>query len=115
MSQSHVQIYLPSFRIGHQNYNFSFGFWPVSGRTWPRDPLKRVGLEKRCINHPKLMSIYLHKNPLPIHYNPPLGGLFVRPLFGGQYENPRLRALFGGRVWCGVSLGFGAGLVWLLV
>ena len=62
-----------------------------------------------------LIPNYLHKKPLPIHYNLPLGALFVRPLFGGQYENPRLRALFGGWVWCGVSLGFGAGLVWLLV
>ena len=26
-----------------------------------------------------IMSNYLHKDPLPIHYNLPLGGLFVRP------------------------------------
>jgi hypothetical protein len=34
--------------------NCDFGFWPVSGRTWPRDPFHRVGLEKWCINHPTL-------------------------------------------------------------
>jgi hypothetical protein len=33
---------------------FIFGFWTISGRTWPRDPFKRVGLEKWCRNHPKL-------------------------------------------------------------
>ena len=37
---------LPSLRIGNRNYNFNFVFWPVSGRTWPRDPFNRVGLEK---------------------------------------------------------------------
>ncbi len=47
-------VSLPSFRIGNQNYNFNFGFWPVSGRTWPRDPFNRVGLEKWYINHPTL-------------------------------------------------------------
>ena len=31
--------------------DFDFGFWPVSGRTWPRDPFQRVGLEKWCRTH----------------------------------------------------------------
>ncbi len=45
---------LPSLRIGDQNlYIFVFGFWPDSGRTWPRDPLQRVGLEKWCRTHPR--------------------------------------------------------------
>ncbi len=50
----YVYIYLPSFRIGNKRYNFYLGFWPVSGRTWPRDPFKRAGLEKWCRTHPKL-------------------------------------------------------------
>ncbi len=50
----HLLTYLPSFRIGNNKYNLNFVFWPVSGRTWPRDPLKRVGLEKWCRNHPQL-------------------------------------------------------------
>ena len=45
---------LPSLRIGNRNYNFNFVFWPVSGRTWPRDPFNQVGLEKWCRNQPKL-------------------------------------------------------------
>ena len=45
---------LPSSRIGNKNYNFSFGVWPVSGRTWPRDPFNRVGLEKSCRTHSEL-------------------------------------------------------------
>ncbi len=45
---------LPSLRIGNENYNFNFGFWPVSGRTWPRGPFNRVGLEKWCRNQPKV-------------------------------------------------------------
>ncbi len=49
-----VNLNLPSFRIGNTNYNFNFGFWPVSGRTWSRDPFNRVGLEKWCRNHPQL-------------------------------------------------------------
>ncbi len=48
------QLNLPLFRIGHQNYNLYLWFWQVSGRTWPRDPFQRVGLEKRCRTHPKL-------------------------------------------------------------
>ncbi len=43
-----------SFRIGNEICNFSFVFWPVSGRTWPRDPFHRVGLEKWCRTHPQL-------------------------------------------------------------
>ncbi len=39
-------LYSPSFRVGNNNYNFNCVFWPVSGRTWPRDPFKRVGLGK---------------------------------------------------------------------
>ncbi len=49
-----VVFNLPSFRINDTNYNFDFGFWPVSGRTWPRDPFKLVGLEEWCRNHPQL-------------------------------------------------------------
>ncbi len=30
------------------------GFWTISGQTWPRDPSKRVGLDKLCRTHPKL-------------------------------------------------------------
>ncbi len=38
---------LPPFTIiGNRNPNFYLGFWPVSGRTWPRDPFQRGGLEK---------------------------------------------------------------------
>jgi len=32
---------------------FILGFWRIPGRTWPRDPLKRVGPEKWCRSHPK--------------------------------------------------------------
>ena len=35
--------------------DFDFGFWPVSGRTWPRDPFQRVGLEKWCRTNPKIL------------------------------------------------------------
>ncbi len=55
---------LPSFRIGHKNYNLYVGFWPVSGRTWPRDPFQRVGLEKWCRNHPQLTSKNVGAPPL---------------------------------------------------
>ncbi len=29
--------------IGNTNYNFNFGFWQVSGRTWPKTPLNGPG------------------------------------------------------------------------
>ncbi len=45
---------VPWFRIGNQNYNCYSVFWPVSGRTWPRDPLQRIGLDKLCRKHPEL-------------------------------------------------------------
>ncbi len=33
----------------NKQYNLSFGlFRPLSGQTWPRDPLQRVWLEKWC-------------------------------------------------------------------
>ena len=40
--------------VCNKNYNFIFSFWPISGRTWPRDPVKQVGLGKWYTNHPKL-------------------------------------------------------------
>ena len=51
--------FLPSFRIGNKNYNFYFGFWPVSGRLGARDPLQRVGLVSDKI--PKLSPYRWHQ------------------------------------------------------
>jgi hypothetical protein len=45
---------LLSFTLGNKNYSLIWGFWQISGRTWPRDPFQRVGIEKRCRTHPKL-------------------------------------------------------------
>ncbi len=49
-----MNLYLLSFRIDNTNYNFYLGFRPITGRTWPRDPFKQVGLGKWYTNHPKL-------------------------------------------------------------
>ncbi len=45
--------YLPSLSIGNQNHNFYLVLGWFPGRTWPRDPFQRVGLEKCCRTHPK--------------------------------------------------------------
>jgi hypothetical protein len=39
--------------FGNGHFALFFGFWRVSGRTWPRDPFQRVGLEKQCRTHRK--------------------------------------------------------------
>ena len=66
---------LLSFRIGNNNYNFSFGLWPVSDRTWSRDPFKRVGLEKLCRTHPKLAPGTNSEAENPVQ--PDVGGTLV--------------------------------------
>ncbi len=49
-----TRIYLPSSKINNKKYNLNFGFWAISGRTWPRGPFKPAGLDKWCRNHSKL-------------------------------------------------------------
>ena len=45
---------VPELLMRNGEYNCLFGFWPVSGRTWPRDPFPRVGFAKMVQNAPKI-------------------------------------------------------------
>ncbi len=51
---SWADLHLPSLKMNNKNYNLYCGFWPVSGRPWPRDPFQRVGLKKWCRTHTKV-------------------------------------------------------------